>query len=85
MWNGKCEVLADRECTFVQINHRLAAQGRGPASRIVPPKDFSKHLKPGSVDMRHLRPKLPKGSAAAGAPAEIVGGSCDSVDRGGSR
>ena len=70
MWNGKCEVLHDRDCTFVQINRRLASQGRGPASRIVPPKDFSKHLKPGSVDMRHARTKRAKGAArAAGAPA----------------
>jgi hypothetical protein len=59
----------------VQINRRLAHQGRGPASRIVPPKDFSKHLKPGSVDMRHARPKQSKGSAGTAAPAETAGAS----------
>ena len=32
MWDGKCEVLADRECTHVQIKQRLAEQGR---SRVV--------------------------------------------------
>ena len=27
MWDGKCEVLTDRECTHVRIRERLAAQG----------------------------------------------------------
>jgi ferredoxin len=52
MWDGTCEVLTDRECTFVKINRRLKAQGRHAAARIVPPKDFSKKLKPGRIDMR---------------------------------
>lgn len=67
MWNGKCEVVSDRECTFVRINRRLHVQGRDAARRIVAPKDYSKHLKPGSMDMRHARPKVPKG-----APGEKV-------------
>ena len=75
MWKGKCEVLHDRDCTFVQINRRLAHQRRGLATRIVPPKDFSKHLKPGSVDMRHARPKQSKGTRAEAAPAETSGAS----------
>ena len=83
MWKGKCEVLADRDCTFVQINRRLAQQGRGPASRIVAPKDFSKHLKPGSVDMRHARPKQPKGTAGHASPAEAAGASGSAPDASG--
>jgi hypothetical protein len=83
MWEGKCEVLTDRDCTFVQINRRLVDQGRGPASRIVPPKDFSKHMKPGSIDMRHARPKQPKGMPGGAATAETVGGSGDAIDRSG--
>ena len=66
MWNGMCEVVTDRECTFVRINRRLRAQGRGPATRVVPPKDYSKHLKPGSADLRELRAKKPKVGGGAG-------------------
>jgi len=51
MWDGMCEVLTDRECTHVRIQRRLAEQGRG-ASGALPPKDFSKKLKPGSVNLR---------------------------------
>jgi hypothetical protein len=54
MWDGMCEVLTDRECTHVRIRDRLAAQGR-PRSGVLEPKDFSKTLKPGSVDMREQR------------------------------
>ncbi|MHB9002929.1 MAG: methylenetetrahydrofolate reductase C-terminal domain-containing protein [Coriobacteriia bacterium] len=51
MWKGKCEVLTDRECTHVRIQRRLAEQGRSGTS-VLPPKDFSKKLKPGAVNLR---------------------------------
>ncbi len=51
MWNGKCEVMTDRECTHVRIRNRLKEQGR-TAPRVVPAKDYSAKLKPGSVNMR---------------------------------
>jgi ferredoxin len=53
MWDGKCEVLTDRECVHVAIRRRLAEQGRAKASTPLPPKDYSKKLKPGLVDTRH--------------------------------
>ncbi|MDY0087240.1 MAG: methylenetetrahydrofolate reductase C-terminal domain-containing protein [Coriobacteriia bacterium] len=52
MWNGMCEVLTDRECTHVRIQRRLAAQGRTAIRGMVPPKDHSVKLKPGSVNVR---------------------------------
>lgn len=52
MWDGKCEVLTDRECTHVRIRRRLAEQGRAGTNAPLPPKDFSKKLKPGSVNLR---------------------------------
>jgi ferredoxin len=70
MWEGRCEVLSDRECAFVKINRRLAKQGRGAERRIVAPKDHSKHLKPGAMDMRHARPKTPKGAVGGKVAAE---------------
>jgi len=51
MWAGKCEVVADRECTHVLIQRRLAEQGRH-AQDVLAPKDYSKKLKPGSVNLR---------------------------------
>ncbi len=63
MWDGKCEVLTDRECTHVRIRERLAAQGRGKGG-VLEPKDFSKTLKPGSVNMREQR-KARRGAKAA--------------------
>lgn len=51
MWEGKCEVLTDRDCTHVRIQRRLANQARSGSS-VLPPKDFSKKLKPGSINMR---------------------------------
>lgn len=54
MWDGMCEVLTDRECTHVRIRRRLAEQGR-VAVRVVPPKDFSAKLKPGSLSLREER------------------------------
>jgi ferredoxin len=51
MWDGKCEVLRDRECTHVRIHRRLAEQGRSRVS-VIPPKDFSVKLKPGAVNLR---------------------------------
>jgi len=55
MWDGMCEVLTDRECTFVRIHRRLAEQGRDEPGGILPPKDFSKKLKPGGVNLREKR------------------------------
>lgn len=55
MWDGKCEVLRDRECTHVLIRRRLAEQGRSAKSAPLPPKDYSKKLKPGSVSLRAPR------------------------------
>lgn len=54
MWNGMCEVLTDRECTHVRIQRRLTEQGRGPMG-VLPPKDYSKKLKPGSVNLRESK------------------------------
>jgi len=51
MWDGKCEVLQDRECTHVRIQRRLTEQGR-TGTGVLPPKDFSTKLKPGSVNLR---------------------------------
>lgn len=55
MWDGKCEVLTDRECTHVRIHDRLKAQGRARAHRSLPPKDYSVKLKPGSINLRAQR------------------------------
>jgi ferredoxin len=63
MWNGMCEVLTDRECTHVRIQRRLVAQGRGATAHTLPPKDFSKKLKPGAVNLREGRSR---GGAAGG-------------------
>lgn len=52
MWEGMCEVLTDRECTHVRIQRRLTEQGRAGVSGLVPPKDYSKKLQPGSVNLR---------------------------------
>ncbi len=60
MWDGKCEVLTDRDCVHVKIKQRLAEQGRSRV-KTIPPKDFSAKLKPGSVNMRRER----RGSGAA--------------------
>lgn len=54
MWDGKCEVLRDRECTHVRIQRRLIEQGRG-GTKLLPPKDYSKKLKPGSVNLRETK------------------------------
>ncbi len=51
MWDGMCEVVRDRECTHVRIQRRLAEQGRQDAGSL-PPKDYSKKLKPGSLSVR---------------------------------
>ena len=62
MWEGKCEVLTDRECTHVAIRRRLAEQNRSHPGEPLPPKDYSKKLKPGHVDIRAER-KRKEGSA----------------------
>jgi ferredoxin len=55
MWEGKCEVLTDRECTHVRIRQRLELQSRSRGAAPLPPKDYSKKLKPGRVDLREKR------------------------------
>ena len=54
MWEGKCEVLRDRDCIHVSIHRRLAEQNR-PDPGVLAPKDHSKKLKPGSVNVRQTR------------------------------
>ncbi len=63
MWNGMCEVLADRECVHVRIYRRRAEQGRPRQGRI-PPKDYSAKWKPGAVN---LRPDSSDGVAKGGS------------------
>lgn len=65
MWDGRCEVLTDRECTHVRIRRRLAEQGRS-ASGAIPAKDHSAKLKPGAVNMRQGR----KGGSGASGEGE---------------
>lgn len=55
MWEGKCEVQGDRECTHVLIRRRLAEQGRAKGAEPLPPKDYSKKLKPGRLSLREER------------------------------
>lgn len=55
MWDGKCEVLRDRDCTHVRIHDRLIAQGRKQISGTPPPKDHSAKQKPGKVSLREGR------------------------------
>ncbi len=66
MWDGMCEVLTDRECTHVRIQRRLAEQGRTAAHSVVPPKDFSAKLKPGSVNLREGRARTGRTHAGTG-------------------
>lgn len=54
MWDGKCEVLRDRECTHVRIRRRLAEQGRS-AAKLVPAKNYAAKQKPGSLNTRTPR------------------------------
>ena len=65
MWNGMCEVMRDRECTHVRIRRRLAEQGRSRAG-VIPPKDYSAKLKPGSINMREGRTGAASGATGAG-------------------
>jgi ferredoxin len=67
MWNGMCEVLVDSECVHVRIRRRLAEQGRPAKNAPLPPKDYSKKLKPGSVNMR-AEAKAAAKAASAAAP-----------------
>ncbi|MDO8963525.1 MAG: methylenetetrahydrofolate reductase C-terminal domain-containing protein [Coriobacteriia bacterium] len=55
MWDGKCEVQGDRDCTHVLIRKRLAEQGRDRKRAPLPPKDYSKKLKPGRVNIREKK------------------------------
>ncbi|HET6497528.1 MAG TPA: methylenetetrahydrofolate reductase C-terminal domain-containing protein [Coriobacteriia bacterium] len=52
MWDGRCELLSDRDCAHVRIQRRLAEQGRDAVPPVLPPRDFSASTKPGSVDLR---------------------------------
>jgi ferredoxin len=70
MWNGMCEVLTDRECTHVAIRRRLAAQHRERAAGPLPPKDYSKKLKPGRVDLRAERADRARTGVAGTGAAE---------------
>lgn len=56
MWDGMCEVVTDRECTHVLIRRRLVEQDRSGFGALAP-KDHSKKLKPGSVNLRGERGK----------------------------
>jgi hypothetical protein len=85
MWKGMCEVTRDKECTFVKINRRLQQQGRVAARKVVPPKDFSKHEKPGTVDYREGRAKVSKGATGGKVPAEDAGGSTTGPSAGAAR
>ncbi|RNC67490.1 MAG: 5,10-methylenetetrahydrofolate reductase [Desulfuromonadales bacterium] len=52
MDEGRCEVNTDAECAWYQIYSRL--RDRGEAAPLVttnPPRDFAKHLKPGSLKL----------------------------------
>ncbi len=62
MWQGKCEVLRDRECVHVRIHDRLKVQGR-PKRSTVPAKHHGVKLQPGSVNLRSA------GASAAGTAA----------------
>jgi ferredoxin len=47
---GRCETDPDVECAWVQIHERLMAQGKVERlAAIIPPKDFSRMLKPGKL------------------------------------
>jgi ferredoxin len=59
MWEGKCEVIRDRECAHVKIQRRLAEQGRASAGPL-PPKDFGAKQKPGFMNLREGRDRAGK-------------------------
>ncbi len=62
MWEGKCEVLTDRECAHVRIQRRLDSQGRGERP-LLHAKDYSKKQKPGLLNLREG--KEPRGGRKA--------------------
>lgn len=74
MWDGKCEVLVDRECTHVRIRRRLAEQGRPRGAEPLPPKDYSKKLKPGRVSLRDMGATGGGTAGAAGGGPGATGG-----------
>ena len=51
MWEGRCEVLNDRDCAHVLSYRRLKAQGRW-SNRVRPAKNHSTELHPGSQSNR---------------------------------
>lgn len=54
MWDGRCEVLEDRECAHVQMYRRLEAQGR-LTMRVKPAKNHATELHPGTHATRTPR------------------------------
>ena len=72
MWKGMCEVLTDRECAHVRIHRRLAEQGRATSAVPLPPKDNSKKLTPGKLDLRDRALGREK-AAPAGADSPDAG------------
>jgi len=77
MWNGKCEVLTDRECAHVKIRRRLAEQGRG-LKGVIPPKDYSAKRGPGSVNTRDA---IVRGKAPVSAKLRTVTPPATSADK----
>jgi ferredoxin len=52
MDGGRCETDPDTDCAWVQIHERLMTQGKVERlSAIIPPKDFSRMLKPGKLKL----------------------------------
>jgi len=92
MWDGKCEVLTDRECTHVRIQSRLKAQHRTRRRGPVPAKDYAVSLKPGSINLRAAKDaekaaKATQCKPVVGKPAAeptegpAVAGAVDGEDR----
>lgn len=51
MWDGRCEVLEDRDCVHVRIKRKLASQKRARTTSL-DPKNYGVKLKPGRVTTR---------------------------------
>lgn len=51
MWEGRCEVFPDRQCTHVRIIEKLRSQGRGVDGGLLP-KNYGANVKPGRVSTR---------------------------------
>ena len=79
MWNGKCEVLTDRECAHVRIRERLIEQGRGMKG-VIPPKDYSAKRGPGMIDMRGERKSQKSGKGGGAASGGAMSGGAPKKD-----